>query len=338
MKQYFNKQKGWFFTLLLMFNTLSSVNAEQVIVKASIDSAVLMIGQQSLLHIDITANQGAILQLPVLTDTIVDGIEVLYNNKIDTAFLDNNRMQLRQSFMVTSFDSALYYIPPFKVIDGADTVLSNSLALKVATYPIETPEDIEIFDVKEVWKPPFVLSDYIWWLIAPILLFLVGFLIWLAMWYLRKHKKEQIGIAPEMLIPAHERALKALDEIKQEKIWHQGRVKEYYTRLTDVLRIYLDNRYGIDAMEMTSSEIIENVRSLEEARPIYDRFKELLVTADFVKFAKYTPLPDENESLLHTAYSFVETTKEIEVKNEDDAGNLLRDNEVVDEKQSENIE
>ena len=328
MKLLFKKQKGLFSALFLLLCILPDAKAEQSLIKASIDSTVLMIGQQSLLHLDITTDQGKVLQLPVFSDTIVRGIEVISYNKIDTTLLDNNRMQLRQSVMVTSFDSALYYIPPFKVIDGVDTVFSNPLALKVATYPIEEPEDIEMFDIKNVWNPPLVLSDYMWWFITPVLLLLAGLLVWFIVRYIGKHKKEAENITPEMLIPAHERALKALDEIKQEKIWNQGRIKEYYTRLTDVLRVYLDNRYGIDAMEMTSSEIIERVRDVKEARPIYDRFKELLMTADFVKFAKYTPISDENETLLYTAYSFVETTKEIEVKEEEDVDNSLNENEI----------
>ena len=335
-KQIFKTQKSWVAALLLACAFTQGVKAEQTFIEASIDSTILMIGQQSLLHLNITADQGKVLQLPVLTDTITAGVEVLNNGKIDTFLLDNNRMQLRQSFMVTSFDSALYYIPPFKVIDGVDTVFSNSLALKVATYPIDAPDEIEIFDIKEAWKPPFVFSDYIWWFIAPLLLLLAGLAAWLIARYLRKHRKEYVEITPEMLIPAHELALKALDEIKQEKIWHQGRVKEYYTQLTDVLRGYLENRYDIDAMEMTSSEIIESVRDIKEARPIFDRFKELLMTADFVKFAKYTPALDENESLLYTAYSFVDTTKKLEVKEEESVDNSLNDSEVKNNEQSEN--
>ena len=325
-------------SLLFCICAASGVKAEQTLIKASIDSAVLMIGQQSLLHIDITADQGKVLQLPVFTDSIISGVEILSNSKIDTTLLDNNRMQLRQSFMVTSFDSALYYIPPFKVIDGVDTVLSNSLAVKVATYPIETPEDIEIFDIKEVWRPPLVLLDFIWWGLVPSLLILAGVLAWYIVRYIRKRRKETVEITPEMLIPAHERALKALDEIKQEKIWHQGRIKEYYTRLTDVLRVYLDNRFDIDAMEMTSSEIMEKVRDIKEARPVFDRFKELLMTADFVKFAKYTPMPDENEAQIFIAYSFVETTKELEAEKEESGDNDLKDNKITDNEQSENIE
>ena len=169
-KQIFRIQKKRIAALLLALIALQGVKAERTFIEASIDSTILMIGQQSLLHLDITADQGKVLQLPVLTDTITAGIEVVNSGKIDTFLLDNNRMQLRQSFMVTSFDSALYYIPPFKVIDGVDTVFSNSLALKVATYPIDAPDDTEIFDIKETWKPPFVFSDYIWWFIAPLLL------------------------------------------------------------------------------------------------------------------------------------------------------------------------
>ena len=302
--------------VILMF-AVQGAKADQTYISASIDSAVMWIGQQNRISLEITADREKVLQLPIFTDTIVSGIEVLQNYPIDTTLLDNNRMQLRQSMLITSFDSALYYIPPFKVIDGLDTVFSNSLALKTATISIEYPQEAEIFDVKPPWKPKFVLSDYTWWILTPLLLLLLVFIVVTVTKYLiNRLRKKDIETVPEIQIPPHERALGALDEIKKEKIWQQGRFKEYYTQLTEVLRVYLDGRYAIDAMEMTTSEILEETRNIKEVRPVFDRFKELLMTADFVKFAKYIPASDENEMLLTSAYLFVETTGETVEKKE----------------------
>ena len=99
---------------------------------------------------------------------------------------------------------------------------------------------------------------------------------------------------PEPKLPPHEQAIKELDEIKQQKLWQQGRSKEYYTLITDTLRRYIVDRFGINAMEMTSGEILDIIRKQQEATSVYESLKQIMQLADFVKFAKMNPLPDEN--------------------------------------------
>ena len=106
-----------------------------------------------------------------------------------------------------------------------------------------------------------------------------------------------------------EQAIKELDEIKQQKLWQQGRSKEYYTLITDTLRKYIEERFGINAMEMTSGEILELIRKNSEAQSVYDNLRQILQLADFVKFAKMNPLPDENDLSMMNAYLFVNQTK-----------------------------
>ena len=110
-----------------------------------------------------------------------------------------------------------------------------------------------------------------------------------------------------------EQAIKELDEIKQQKLWQQGRSKEYYTLITDTLRKYIEERFGINAMEMTSGEILDLIRKNSEAQSVYDNLRQILQLADFVKFAKMNPLPDENDLSMMNAYLFVNQTKEEEM-------------------------
>lgn len=117
----------------------------------------------------------------------------------------------------------------------------------------------------------------------------------------------------EPKLPPHEQAIKELDEIKQQKLWQQGRSKEYYTLITDTLRKYIEDRFGISAMEMTSGEILDLIRKNSEAQSVYDNLRQILQLADFVKFAKMNPLPDENDLSMMNAYLFVNQTKVEEV-------------------------
>jgi len=303
--------------IILFFALISfSVWAQPPVIKASMDSAQIMIGEQTRLHLEIAANKNSSLQLPFIPDTLMRDVEVLAISQPDTTDLGNNRMQIRYDYLITSFDSALYLLPPFKVIAGTDTFYSNQLALKVSTLPVDT-ESGNFYDIKDVWKPPFVLSDYVlvFWIIFGICL-----LILLAL-YLIFRKKKKLPLLPflkpdEPLLPPHVRALQALDTIKSEKLWQQGREKEYHSQLTDVIRNYIDDRFGINAMEMTSGEILQMIQAESEADPVFAQLKQMLIVSDLAKFAKYRPLPDENELSLMYAYLFVNSTVPVQTVEE----------------------
>ncbi len=285
----------------------------QTVISASIDSSMIMIGEQTLIHLDITTGKDQKIQLPLMTDTIITGIVLLQTEKPDTIQTDNNRLRIRQDYLITSFDSALYVIPPLKVIDGQDTLYSNSLVLKVMTFPdIDTEQGF--FDIKTVLKPDFVLADYyvyIWSVLGAL------FLICAVMYILQKRKKKEpifsfIKSGPK--IPPHIEAMSKLDKIKVEKLWQYGRNKEYYSEITEVLRKYIMDRFGINALEMTSDEILSEIYRLHDAHSVYDTLKQVLELADLAKFAKYAPESNENEVSILNAYLFVNQTKIEEIK------------------------
>jgi hypothetical protein len=235
---------------------------------------------------------------------------------------------IKQDILITSFDESLYLLPPFIVIDDRDTIYSNQVALKVSTIPVNVDAPDEFFDIKEVWNPPFVLADY-----YPIIFGILStlFMICVIGYIIQRLRKRKSAI-PELLkeelkIPPHELAIRELNEIKQQKLWQQGCNKEYYTQITDTLRRYIFRRFGINAMEMTSYEILEIITRENDARSVYDTLKQILQLADLVKFAKWRPLPDENDISLAYAYLFVNQTKQVE---------LIKPVEDVDTEREEN--
>lgn len=302
-----------FIAIVLSFLQGTKLYAQQTLIDVSIDSAAILIGEQTVLHLTVTTDNGKNVIVPIPNDTLMTGVEVLNIAKADTTVIDNNRLLIKQDILVTSFDSSLYLLPPFKVIDQTDTIYSNQVALKVSTIPVNIDKPDEFNDIKDPWDPRFVLADYYLLiygvLFACFLICLIG--------YILKRLRNRQSIIPfkkqEPKLPPFEMAMKELDEIKQQKLWQQGRNKEYYTLLTDTLRKYMVNRFGINAMEMTSGEILELIRLESEANSSYNSLKQILELADFVKFAKLHPLPDENELSLMNAYLFVNQTKVVEV-------------------------
>lgn len=302
----------WSFIGLLFLLGRNAVAQQRPLIDVSIDSAAILIGEQTMLHLTVTADQDRPVQVIIPNDTLMAGVELLNLSKADSTQIENNRLVIKQDLLITSFDSALYLLPPLKVIDGVDTVYSNQVALKVSTLPVNAENPEEYFDIKQVWKPPFVWADYL-----PILLGILLVLLLAAVtWYGWKRWKEQKSLIPfkkeEPKLPPHEQAIKELDAIKEQKLWQQGLNKAYYTQITETLRRYIDGRFGINAMEMTSGEILDLIRQNDEAKPLYENLRQILSLADFVKFAKMNPLPDENDLSLANAYRFVEQTKPVE--------------------------
>ena len=275
--------------------------AQRPLIDVAIDSAAILIGEQTTLHLTVTADKDRPVQIVIPNDTLMTGVEVLNLSKADSTEIENDRLVIKQDVLITSFDSSLYLLPPLKVIDGVDTVYSNQVALKVSTIPVNADKPEEFNDIKTVWKPPFVWADY-----YPII---YGILLALFLKRIRAKKSLIPFKKEEPKLPPHEQAIKELDEIKQQKLWQQGRSKEYYTLITDTLRKYIEDRFGISAMEMTSGEILDLIRKNSEAQSVYDNLRQILQLADFVKFAKMNPLPDENDLSMMNAYLFVNQTK-----------------------------
>jgi hypothetical protein len=277
-----------------------------------IDTADILIGEQTTLFLTITTDRGKTVYWPVPADTLMDGVEVLSLSTPDTVDIGNNRIEIRQNVLITSFDSALYLLPPFIVIDNGDTTWSEQVALKVSTLPVNTDAPNEFFDIKDIWKSPFVWADY-----YPVILgVILAIILAIAIIYIVRRLKNKKSLIPvrkkEPPLPPHEEAVRRLDAIKREKLWQQGKNKEYHTQITDTLRYYIFRRYGVYAMEMTTHEILDALRHECETRSAHDTLRQILSLADFVKFAKLHPLPDENDLSLKNAYLFVSQTRQVE--------------------------
>ena len=292
--------------------TSGLLQAQPTTVSATMDSTILLVGEQTRLTFTVAQMRDRQVCAPVFSDTIVSGLEIVERLPLDTQLADDGLLLVSQSYVLTSFDSALYFIDAQPFVDGSDTLYSNPLSLKVVSIPVDTAQHA-IADIKPVYAPPF---DWpLFWLIVLITLgvaalAVIGFFVYR---YVKRHAAPSAEVAePQDLRPAHEIALERLDVIKAEKLWQQNRAKEYHTQLTDVVRDYIARRFGICAVEQTSAEILAGIQpELSEQKTVYADLKTLLTTSDLVKFAKYKPLVSEDEKSLALAYQFVEATKEV---------------------------
>ena len=310
----------------------------QTLVDVKIDVADILIGEQTMLHLSVTTDKDKDVLIPLPVEMLMNGVEVLHITQPDTSDIKNNRITINYDLVITSFDSSLYLLPPFIAIDGRDTLFSNQVALKVSTPDVNLDDPESYYDIKNVWNPPFVLADY--YAIIYGILFVL-FLICVVGYFIQRMRNrpdKEVKIYDGPKLPPHELAILELKEVRERKLWQQGRNKEYYTEVTDALRRYISSRYNESVMEKTSSEILDVIRNEEPGnKEIYDTLKQILQLSDFVKFAKMHPLPDENDLSMSNANLFVERTKRIEAATvqpkEDDKANEVSNDESTINKQ-----
>ena len=275
---------------------------------------MLMLGDQTDLHWQLTQEAGERVALPVFGESLQDGIEIVDRSGIDSVRLDDGRVQLSQTLTLTSFKDSLFAIEPLAFAQGEDTFWTEPMALNVI-QPFEVDSALAITDIKDIEKAPIWWWGIIRWILLAIgcLLLAVGcYYLW--RWYQKNRKEEEEPIDPELLRPADEVALEKLDAIKAQKIWKDGKVKEYQTDLTDVVREYIGRRFDVHSTEKTSDETLREMKPLID-KELFGRLKSMLQLADLVKFAKWHTTPDENEQGLMTAYDFVNSTKIVEPEN-----------------------
>ena len=294
-----------------------TAGAQQTLIDVKVDTADILVGEQTTLHVTVTTDPNRRIIIPLPSDTLMTGVEVISVSDADSTVADG-RLVIRRDILVTSFDSSLYLLPPFIAIDGADTIASNQVALKVSTVPVDVDNPEKFYDIKDVWKPPFVLADYYPWIFGVLTaLFLICVIGYLVQRY-RRHRSEVPVKPAEPELPPYETAIRELDSIKDQKLWQQGLNKEYYTQVTDTLRRYISRRYGVNAMEKTSEEILAIIERETDERTVYDTLRQVLRLSDYVKFAKLHPLPDENDESMRNAYLFVNQTKRAEAPQPDE--------------------
>jgi hypothetical protein len=288
-------------------------SGQDVKVTSAFDSTRILIGDQIKFTVTIDQPEGLNLALPIFKDSLVKSIEILSGPVIDSA-KEKGRLKIIQKYLITSFDSGRYQIPPVfvevKNENGLKRFYSDYALLEVNRVRIAPADTVaKIFDIIQPYKAPITVGDVLPWVFIAAV---IGAIAWFAVRYLRKLRNSR-GEVETIYIPdpAHIIAFRDLDKLREEKLWQKGEIKLYYTRLTEILRQYLENRFHVFSLEMTTSETLEAlVRSGFKKNGSYNQLKAVLTGADLVKFAKYTPEAAEHESIFQESWNFVLATRE----------------------------
>ncbi|WP_143309856.1 hypothetical protein [Chitinophaga vietnamensis] len=302
--------RGIFLCLLLGLILPVGVMAQnQPQVSASTDTTSIRIGEQFKLHLSATVPAGQLkdtrIQFPQLPDSL-DHFEVVSRSALDTS--GNEKLKvLAQTITLTSFDSGHWALPPLKfeaIINGnSDSIIAPAISMDVNTVSVDTTKAFK--PIKSVQAVPWSIWDYWPYMAigaAAVLLILA------LIWFLRKPKKKAPVVVTPTVSP-YELAWRELRSLKEEQLWQKGDIKQYYTRLTDILRTYFEHEFGIAALEQTSEELLQNIKPITKINQQRDKLRALLAIADLAKFAKLQPTADEHEDCMRKAEEILEWTK-----------------------------
>ncbi|MGD0341009.1 MAG: hypothetical protein ABSA76_04805 [Bacteroidales bacterium] len=307
---------------IVYISSVFSINGQDIKVTASFDSSRIFIGDQ--IHYIVTIVKP--LDIPVflnpLKDTLCKNVEIVSGPASDSLVMPDRMLKITRKYLVTSFDSGFYQVPPvyveIKNAAGIKRFYSDYSPLQVMRVRI-APADTtaKIFDIIKPYRAPVTFGEILPWIIIVVI---AAALAWGAVLLIRKLKKDIRTDEPvKSTEPAHIIAFRELEKLKKQELWQKGEVKYYYTRLTEILREYVENRYGVCSLEMTTSETLEAlIKTGFKKDDSYNLLKTVLNGADLVKFAKYKPEPAENEEHFDNSWKFVENTKLVEVISEDD--------------------
>lgn len=292
--------------ILILFLLISLNSLAQFKVEVKTDSTEYLIGDFINLLIKAEYSNEFILQEPLYKENLKK-FEIINENQFKSDTLQNKIIYSKE-FTLAYYDSAKVYIPSFSfvLVDKKDTskifFSSDSIALKIHSLQVKTQEDIK--DIKAPIKIPLNILEIILWILLGLLVLTILYFIFKKILKRENIKPEK----PEIIIPSHIVALTKLEELEKEKLWQNGKVKEYHSRITEIIREYFEKRFSFPALELTSSEQIQLLTRIREAEKIIKTTEEFFTNADLVKFAKFNPVPDLNEIMMSQAKEIVNST------------------------------
>ena len=233
-------------------------------------------------------------------DTLVRGKAIHSRNAKAAAKILRKPFGLNASIVLAPFEEGTYQLPDIPVVkvtpEGSDTLVFKGLEMEVKTMPVDTAT-FEIHDIKGQIQYPVTFREVLPWL------------------GVRASKRRQEALKPKD--PAYIVALRELDKYRSDKYWAPEKQKAFYSGITDALKFYMDDRFGVDAPEMTTAELFDALKDDKDITPeMYASLKELFERADFVKFAKHVASDEENAGALPLAVRFVTTTYQADIEKE----------------------
>jgi hypothetical protein len=277
---------------------------------AILDTNSILIGDQIKLNISLELEENESYNWPKFTDTVFNKVEILKRGKIIETKTETTKI-FSQQLTITSFDSGSYYIPPFVFNENKKTnglllnvntiLITDSSGMADISLPIKgTEEDFteeELAEMrKEKWNIFFII-------IAALLLCTLVYYI------IKKYKKDGVLLTPKKIIAAHITALNKLQNLNKQKLWQKGELKEYYSEISTIIREYTELRFGFNALELPTSDILLKLTQIKIEKETIQNIETILKRSDNIKYAKGFSIEEENKQTMDLSVDFIKKTK-----------------------------
>ena len=298
--------KNWFLMIVLTLGLWGVTTAQNVEATAKVQDEPITVGKPFVLDLTLKTPYGSVVEWNgFVTDTLSEQIDILRRGDlVRTADADSNII-IQQQLTLMTFDTGYVTIPALQL-----STLNSQLS--TFTSPIDLYVTTITVDTTQAYKPlmppieqPIAMKEVFPWILGALLLLLAA----LVVWYLVKHRKPKVDENGEPIkgpvVPPYTKAIGDLESLKQQKLWQAGKIKEYYSGLTDIAREYIEGQFGVNAVEMTTDEILEQVSELHLDEQLFGKLKGTMELADLVKFAKYAASSLESDNAMTDMTEFV---------------------------------
>lgn len=302
--------------LMAAFALLGGLKAQNVEVEGKVNDTKVQVGKPFTLDLSLKVPYGWFVEWnDFTTDTLSEQLDIIKRSDVErTADADSNVI-VKQQLTLMTFDTGQVQVPPIALKYARS--FDDANRLKAYTDPIDLYSTTIAVDTTLAYKPivepiaaPVQMKEVFPWILAVLLLALAAF----GIWYWRRHRKTKVdadgNIVRGPVIPPYDKAVGDLETLRQQKLWQSGKVKEYYSSLTDIAREYIEGQFGVNAVEMTTDDILEEIKPLHFSQETYDKLKDTMEVADLVKFAKYSSSNLESENAMNSMTEFVNESYE----------------------------
>lgn len=303
--------KKMFLIVLSLLAFAFGLNAQNVEVEGKVEDKNVQVGKPFTLDLSLKVPYGWFVEWnDFAQDTLSEQIDILKRGNVErTADADSNVI-VKQQLTLMTFDTGQIQLPAVGLSYAKS--FDDPLRQMAFTKPIDLYATTMAVDTLQPYKPiveplaaPITMKEVFPWLLVVLLIILVG----LSIWFFVKKRKKRIdkegNIIRGPVIPPYDKAVDDLKRLREEKMWQSGKVKEYFSSLTDIAREYIEGQFGVNAVEMTTDDILEEIRPLRFPKETFEKLKDTMEVADLVKFAKYSASTLESDTALSDMTDFV---------------------------------
>ena len=303
--------KKYVLFLIMALLATTAVKAQQVEVEGKVESTKVQVGKPFTLDLSLKVPYGWFVEWnDFAIDTLSEQIDILKRGDVvRTADADSNVI-VQQQLTLMTFDTGQIQLPAvgLKYAQSFD----DPMRMMAFTEPIDLYATTIVVDTLQPYKPivepmaaPIHMKEVFPWILVALLAVLLGIGIWLFVKRRKVHVDEEGNIVHGPVIPPYDKAVDELKKLREEKMWQSGKVKEYFSSLTDIAREYIEGQFGVNAIEMTTDDILEEIKPLHFSKETYGKLKDTMEVADLVKFAKYSATTLESDTALSNMTEFV---------------------------------